>query len=218
VPPRYARSMCTSYGIDPGFTAAADLFGAGGKELLRDLHLWATSNAAETLLPTGRHARNRNPIVVGGPRGPRPEAGWWGYLAGGEPVRYASVNTRSERLLERSVPVPGRALVPATHWFETHRGSRRRFRLGLDGLEAFTMAAVTRPGVPRGDRAVTCYSILTQPAAEHLTAVHDRMPVLLPPALADEWLTGRAPSHELVPAALEAGRAVARRVMTARVG
>jgi len=210
--------MCTSYGIDPGFSSGGDLFGSYFRELLRDLHLWATRNAAATLLPTGKNARNLNPLIVEDGGRARPAAGWWGYLAGGEPVRYPSINTRSERLRDQPGSSPGRALVPATHWFETQRPTRTRVRLGFEGLEAFSMAAVTRWGAPRGGSPVVCYSVVTQPAAEHLRAVHDRMPLLVPTGFAEEWLTSRAPAHDLVGAALDAGRGVAERVMTAQVG
>ncbi|MGQ0798730.1 MAG: SOS response-associated peptidase [Pseudomarimonas sp.] len=41
---------------------------------------------------------------------------------------------------------------------------------------------------PDGD--IHSYSIITQPAAGTITQVHDRMPLILPPALYGEWMQG----------------------------
>ena len=50
------------------------------------------------------------------------------------------------------------------------------------------MAAVLQRGIAEDGTEYTCYSLVMQEAAPQIAHVHDRMPVLLPPGFADEWL------------------------------
>ncbi len=44
-----------------------------------------------------------------------------GFLIDGRPSRFPSINTRSERLQDRPGGLRGRAIVPATRWFELQK-------------------------------------------------------------------------------------------------
>lgn len=92
--------MCASYGLDPRFTDAELLAEADGA-ILDGLREWAAANAGETLRPTGKNLRNLNPVVVDHDGSATLEPAWWGFLVNGEPARFPSINTRSERLQER---------------------------------------------------------------------------------------------------------------------
>lgn len=70
---------------------------------------------------------------------------------------------------------------------------------GLLGL-----AAVTRPGRTADGVDYTCYSIVMQPAAAHLEHIHDRMPLLIDPQFAEEWLTTPDAPGTLIDAAISA--------------
>jgi putative SOS response-associated peptidase YedK len=132
---------------------------------------------------------------------------------GGEPAKFPSINTRSERLQQKPGNLAGRAIVPATSWLEMQKPSRTWYRYDLGAPELFGMAAVTQRGIPTGGEPVTCYSIIMQPARDDQAPIHDRMPLLIPASFTQDWLAADVPpSRELMDAALDAGRE-----MTARV-
>ena len=205
--------MCASYGLDPRFTDA-ELLAEADADVLEGLREWAQQNADETLRPTGKNLRNLNPLVV--PQGGRAalEPAWWGYLVDGQPAKFPSINTRSERLQERPGGLRTRAIVPATSWFEMRKPERVWHEFTLDERALFGMAAVTQRGrTPEGEW-VTCYSIVMAPAPDHLVGIHERMPVLIPPRLSQEWLTG-VPDRELMDEALLASDELAERISAA---
>jgi putative SOS response-associated peptidase YedK len=209
--------MCASYGLDPRFGDYASFARINDQEILERLRSWAESNAGETLRPTGKNLKNLNPIIRDAGNGPELELAWWGYLVGGEPSKFPSINTRSERLQQKPGSLAGRALVPATSWLEMQKPSRTWYRFETGDLELFSMAAVTQRGVPTGGDPVTCYSIIMQPARDDQVEIHDRMPLLLPADFSEEWLSADEPgTRELMDAALEAGREMTSRVRATR--
>lgn len=192
--------MCASYGLDPRFTDA-ELLGAADDAVLEGLRVWAEENAGETVRPTGKNLRNLNPIVVQPDAAPTLEPAWWGFLVNGEPAKFPSINTRSERLQDRPGGAKSRAIVPATSWYEMQKPSRQWHEFLVDDGALFGMAAVTQRGRTADGTWFTCYSIVMRPAPEHLAGVHDRMPVLVPASFAGEWLTAE-PGREVVDQAL----------------
>ncbi|MBB5742001.1 putative SOS response-associated peptidase YedK [Microbacterium ginsengiterrae] len=202
--------MCASYGLDPRFSDT-DLLAEADAELLDDLRGWARDNDGETLRPTGKNLRNLNPLIVPQDEHAALEKAWWGYLIDGQPSKFPSINTRSERLQDQPAKLRTRAIVPTTGWFEMRKPERvwHEFTLGPDTL--FGMAAVTQRGrTPDGDW-VTCYSIVMAPAPAHLAEVHERMPVLIPASMSSAWLTA-APDRDLIDEALAASAAMAERI------
>lgn len=194
-PRRYGESMCASYGLDPRFADKSDIL-AHEQAMLDGLREWAQENEGETLRPTGKNARNLNPIVTA-PDGERAlEWAWWGYLVGGEPAKFPSINTRSEKLRTARGAAPTRAIVPATRWFEMQKPQRtwHEFSSG----ELFAMAAVTRPGRTPDGQEFTCYSIVMQDSPDVLADVHDRSPILIPADFVTEWLTSDHAIADLV--------------------
>ncbi len=158
-------------------------------------------NDGEILRPTGKNLRNLNPIVT---TPSTLEFGWWGYLVNGTPASFASINTRSERLDSAKRSLPGRAIVPVSFWREMAKPSRvwHHFTAPDGGL--LGLAAVTRPGRTADGVEYTCYSIVMQPAVGHLEHIHDRMPLLINPGFAEEWLTTPDAGGELIDAAISA--------------
>ncbi|WP_309129545.1 SOS response-associated peptidase family protein [Microbacterium sp.] len=201
--------MCASYGLDPRFTDA-ELIDAADDAMLEGLRSWAQENAGETLRPTGRNLRNLNPIVRFESE-PVLEQAWWGFLVNGQPARFPSINTRSERLREQPGKMRGRAIVPTTGWYEMQKPSRIWHEFGVGHGVAFGMAAVTQRGRTPDGEWTTCYSIIMRPAPEHLVGLHDRVPLLIPPAFAAEWLTAE-PSQDLMEEALIAAGGMDERV------
>jgi putative SOS response-associated peptidase YedK len=203
--------MCASYGLDPRFTDA-ELLAETDAALLDGLREWATKNAGETLRPTGKNLRNLNPLVVPRDGEATLEPAWWGYLVNGEPAKFPSINTRSERLQERPGGASTRAIVPATGWFEMQKPHRVWHEFGRDDGALFGMAAVTQRGRTPDGAWVTCYSIVMRPAPPHLENLHDRMPVLIPTAFAQEWLLSDG-GREVVDEALSAAASLDERIV-----
>ncbi|MFB4350228.1 SOS response-associated peptidase family protein [Microbacterium sp. CR_7] len=205
--------MCASYGLDPRFTDA-ELLEAADEAVLDGLRGWAEENANETVRPTGKNLRNLNPIVVQPDTAPTLEPAWWGFLIGGEPSKFPSINTRSERLQDRPGGLKTRALVPATSWYEMKKPERVWHEFLVDDGALFGMAAVTQRGRTADGTWFTCYSIVMRPAPDRLADIHDRMPLLIPASLSHDWLTAE-PTREIIDEAIAASEEVSARV-TAR--
>lgn len=206
--------MCASYGLDPRFSDS-ELLDAEHEELLEELRRLADVNADEALRPTGKNLRNLNPLVVAQDGAPVLERAWWGYLVGGEPAKFPSINTRAERLRERPGGMRSRALVPATGWFEMQKPSRIWHEFQLDDNDTlFGMAAVTQPGRTADGEEFTCYSLVMREAPEPYANIHGRMPLLIPAEFAHEWLAAPTPSRELIDAALDASELLLPRIRT----
>ena len=208
--------MCASYGLDPRIADYSDALDEESLSLADGIRAWAEQNAGTTLRPTGKNARNLNPIVRETVGGRLWEPAWWGYLVDGEPAKFPSINARSERLRDKPGGANRRVLVPATEWFEMQKPSRDWYSFGIGG--AFMMAAVAQRGTPTGGDEVTCYSIVMRPAALGLEHIHDRMPVLLPTSFHSDWLDPSVSgSRELIEAALDASNTMTDRVSAALV-
>lgn len=161
--------------------------------------------ASPTIRPSGINLRNLAPIIRRTDLGIVSERAWWGYLAKGEPVRWPSLNTRSERLQERPGGANRRVLVPATGWFEMQKPSRDWYQFSPG--RPFVMAGVMQRGTPRGGTELTCYSLVMRNAVPELKHIHDRMPLVLPSAMFDRWLDPETEgSRELIDEALAASQ------------
>jgi len=178
--------MCASYGLDPRAPGYRE-FRRGLEDLSTPerLQAWALIHGGKTLKPTGVRARNLNPIVRDGGM----ELAWWGFGPRGVPSRFQTINARSESLLRLPTWREGyrtrRALIPATSWFEYQKPTKARFSMGTGSL--MMLAAVTGPATI-DEGPVSCYSMVMQPAAEHLAYIHDRSPLLIGEELAGDWL------------------------------
>lgn len=198
--------MCASYGLDPRMGDYKTFLSDHDRAVLDDLTKWAKTNAGKTIRPTGIKERKLLPHIPLSETAPVMEQAWWGYLAGdGRPVKFPSINTRSERVKEQPGLLARRGIAPATTWFEMQKPSRDWYQFGTG--EVFAIATVTRLGKPEGGDPVNCYSLIMQPARSDLGYIHDRMPLLLPKGFINEWLDpSNEPSRELIEAALDAGR------------
>ena len=68
--------------------------------------------------------------------------------------------------------------------------------------------AVSGRPLPAGARCQLHFVILTRPACVSIRYIHDRMPVIFPPALHDPWLHGSTPVRLLEYAETEVEEAV----------
>jgi len=101
----------------------------------------------------------------------------------------------------------GRMLVPADGWYEWtgEKGSKQPWFIHSEGDESIMMAAICawRPGAETD--AEHGMAIVTDDSAGGMVDIHDRRPVVLPPALAREWAdpaTTPDQAREIIAAAL----------------
>lgn len=205
--------MCASYGIGGRFgggTLPFDLPPLSEPHNVARLNEWAAARGGNARI-TGRKAVNLNPIIhafsSSAGAGSRTAAGdrelafawWWLWLDGSGPVKFSAFNSRADRLLRSwRTPFQRRALLPAT-WF-VEKGER----FGLPDNELFAIAAITSSVVPDGPvvgepadgDALLTYSMVTRGAVGAVSAVHDRMPLVLPCSMHDEWLDPERPGDE----------------------
>lgn len=118
------------------------------------------------------------------------------------------INARSETALEKNMfrapmltqaglPQTGRCLIPASAYFEWETRDKQKIKYKLrpakEGL--FTFAGLYRSETG-SDTPV--FVILTAPAAEGISFIHDRMPLILPPEQREDWLNDPAQAAKLL--------------------
>lgn len=134
----------------------------------------------------------------------------WGYAphwARGKGKRPPAINARLETAVTSkywsAAWKNGRCLVPADGWYEWIKdpeGSKRKqpFYIKLKSDEPMFYAAIGQfPRDPEGESAESDgFAIVTSASDQGMVDIHDRMPVVLPPDIAREWLeAGLAPQR-----------------------
>jgi Uncharacterized conserved protein len=210
--------MCASYGLQVkpedihyGFSIVDD------RASRADLERWLDEFRDEPAKPTGVHRRNLNPIVrervKDGEHRRTVDLAWWKLWVRGEPAKFPAINARVEGLPTSGAWGPPfkarRALVPATEYFE----KGHVFRLPDEPAGLFAFAGLWNVAKTADDDWMVSYAIVTQPASPHIAAIHDRMPLILPRDLWDEWLDPeRAGDPGLLEEAVAASRPLAERL------
>jgi putative SOS response-associated peptidase YedK len=95
-----------------------------------------------------------------------------------------------------------RCLVPADGWYEwagRTKGQKQAFYMTAPDGAVLAFAGVWTVWGQGPDRLLTC-AVVTTAAVGDLVAVHDRMPLLLPPDRWAGWLTGQADPAALLAA------------------
>lgn len=85
-----------------------------------------------------------------------------------------------------------RCLIPADGWYEWRQGESGKQPYYIhQGGEAFAFAGLWERW-QNGD-TLDSYTIITGPAAESVSHIHPRMPLVFPPAAWREWLSADTP-------------------------
>ena len=102
----------------------------------------------------------------------------------------ARVETLPEKASFRRLLPHRRCLVPADGFYEWEKvgGAKLPWLYRLKGAEPFAFAGLYDVWTEPDGREVTGCTILTTAPNELVLPVHDRMPVILPRDLEDEWL------------------------------
>ena len=211
--------MCARYTLTSPEEALRRLFGYAGAPL----NLAPRYNIAPT---------QTVPVVRRGADGGRGLAQLrWGLIpswAKAASIGARMINARSETVAEkpafRAAFRARRCLVPADGFYEWQgeAAPRRPHRIAFADVRPFAFAGIWEswrdPAAPADARPVETFAILTTAAAPSIAAIHDRMPVILPPDAFAAWLDpaalGPALQALLVP---WAGEALTATALTTRV-
>ena len=120
----------------------------------------------------------------------QPFAMRWGYaFPNGRPIINARSETAAQKPLFRDGMRQRRCLIPAGHYFEwEQRGaSSIKYAIRPAGAELLYLAGIYHLE-NHGGVIVPAFAILTRDAAPGIAFIHPRMPVLLPPDAAADWL------------------------------
>jgi len=126
---------------------------------------------------------------------------WSKDASGGARMINARADTAAEKPAFRAAFRARRCLVPADGFYEwrTEEGRKQPFRIGFKGGATFAFAGLweswtVRDG-PETGTAIETYTVLTTDANAKLSPIHDRMPVILPPADWTAWLDPATPGE-----------------------
>ena len=104
---------------------------------------------------------------------------------------------RAPMLTQAGLPQTGRCLIPASAYFEWETRDKQKIKYKLrpakEGL--FTFAGLYRS---EAGSDTPVFVILTTPAAEGISFIHARMPLILPPEQREDWLHDPAQAAKLL--------------------
>lgn len=138
-------------------------------------------------------ANNRNLVVT-------PFAMKWGYTTGSGTLVF---NARSEEAAEKPLFRDGmaqrRCLVPAAHYYEWEKIGRQRVKYAIKPTDS---SMLYMAGVYRIEEGLPVFSVLTRAPADSISFIHDRMPVILPREMINDWLNPRFKADEILKSAV----------------
>lgn len=128
----------------------------------------------------------------------------WGLIArGASSAAGAQINARSETV--ETLPAfrdafrERRCLVPADGFYEWLKleGQRHPFHIRRRDRRPFAFAGLWSRWQPKHELPIESFTILTCPPSDLVRPLHDRMPVILPAAAWEPWLSPDAESDDL---------------------
>jgi len=123
--------------------------------------------------------------------------GWWSQPN----LPTATINARSEEAavkpMWRSALRHSRCLVPALGWYEwrVEPAGKVPYYIHLRGSAGLYFAGLWSEWKNPAGELQPSFAILTRAASPELAPLHDRMPVVLPPAAWDDWLAPWPDNH-----------------------
>ena len=131
---------------------------------------------------------------------PQPFAMEWGYhLSDGNRL----INARSETASRKAMFADGirqrRCLIPAQHYYEWEKTDGRKVKYAIEPKDS---EGLFLAGIYRLEEGKPVFTILTRDAAEGITFIHERMPVILPNEAAEDWLNPQYHGNDILQAAI----------------
>lgn len=125
----------------------------------------------------------------------------WGFRMDRQLLINARSETAEAKPTFRQSMRDRRCLIPASAYFEwDHREKPlKKYRFALPDQPMLYLAGLYRfePDVP-----YPVFTVLTREAAPDIACFHDRMPVIVPPAMTDRWLDRQQPAQPVLQQAL----------------
>ena len=114
---------------------------------------------------------------------------WWKALKAPSHNINARLESAADKPLWRQAWRRSRCLIPATLWYEWQKldGGKQAWALEPEG-EYMLAGLWSRWHDPANEQMITSFAILTQAAESSLSAIHDRMPLLLAPQIWQPWI------------------------------
>ena len=122
----------------------------------------------------------------------------WGFERKGDGlVINARSETASEKQLFRESAQLRRCLIPASCYFEWERRADGKVKYAIRprGKELLYLGGLYTKPEPG---ALPCFTILTRKAADGISFIHDRMPVIVPNEKEADWLSQQMTLDELL--------------------
>ena len=104
------------------------------------------------------------------------------------------INARAETVEEKPTFKKAfyrqRCLVPATAFFEWQKTDNKKikYKISLENRDLFSFAGIYDTFQDQDKSEITCFSIITTAADDKIVAIHHRMPAILEPEAAQQWL------------------------------
>lgn len=186
--------MCSRYSLTSPAEAVRRLFGAERVEEFPPRYNIAPTQPV--LIAAQSHNGQRDVRLVR-----------WGLIPSWvkDPREFATlINAKAETAAEkpsfRAALRHRRCLVPCDGFYEwTGRpGAKQPHLIRLKGHELFALAGLYENWLGGDGSEIETMAILTTAANADMTSLHDRMPVIVPPAEFDRWLDCRSGSAEFI--------------------
>ena len=112
-------------------------------------------------------------------------------------------NGRSEEAAEKQLFRDGmtqrRCLVPAEHYYEWEKIGRQKVKYAIKPTDSDILYMA---GIYRIENGTPVFSILTREPANSIAFIHDRMPIILPRDMMNDWLNPRFKADEVLRSAI----------------
>lgn len=185
--------MCGRYYI-PEEDAAAELM-----EIIDQIN---RKHNAGPVIKTGEIAPTDTAPVLANNRSLNvtPFAMKWGYtMSNGMLVFNARSEEAAEKPLFRDGMAQRRCLVPAAHYYEWEKIGKQKVKYAIKPTDSETLYMA---GIYRIEKGTPVFSILTREPANSISFIHDRMPVILPRDMMNDWLNPRFNANEVLQSAV----------------
>lgn len=115
------------------------------------------------------------------------------------------INARAETVMEkptfREPFAKKRCIIPATHFYEwkKKKDEKQKIKIEVSDLKIFSMAGICERYNNEEGESILAYSILTTASNDQMSAIHDRIPVILEPTQERTYLDLSVDPFSLLP-------------------
>ena len=108
-----------------------------------------------------------------------------------EKIAYKLINARSETIHEKlsfkNAFRQRRCLLPVSSYYEWD-SNKQKYRFRMSGKTLFSLAGLWEVWQQKDMTRLYTFTIITKPASDAFTAIHERMPVIITPQQYNDWL------------------------------